>query len=81
MDNIVERKISDFTVKIERTMCIGSKNCVNAAPGLFQLDEESTCSFKEDTSNITGEVIVEGCSVCPVNALHVYDNEGNQIVP
>jgi ferredoxin len=81
MSDIVERKVSGFTVKIERPNCIGSKNCVNAAPKLFELDDEQICSFKENTEDIEQEVIVEACSVCPVSALYVIDQDNNQIVP
>lgn len=81
MSDIVERKVSGFTVKIERPNCIGSKNCVNAAPNLFELDDEQICSFKENNEGIEQEVIVEACSVCPVQALYVIDQDNNQIVP
>jgi len=81
MDDIVERKVSDLLVKIDRPGCIGSKNCINATPDLFELDDEQICSFKENTEGILQENIVEACSVCPVSALFVYDLQGNQLVP
>jgi ferredoxin len=81
MSDIVERKISDLIVKIERPNCIGSKNCINAAPDLFELDDEQICSFKENTEDISQEIIIEACSVCPVGALYVFDEEGKQVVP
>ena len=81
MDDTVERKVSDLLIKIERSTCIGSKNCIKAAPNLFELDDEQICSFKDNTEGIEQELIVEACSVCPVNALFVDDQEGNQMVP
>lgn len=81
MSDIVERKVSGFTVKIERPNCIGSKNCINVAPDLFELDSEQICSFKDKTEGIPQETIVEACSVCPVQALYVIDQDNNQIVP
>ena len=81
MSDIVERKISELIVKIDRPNCIGSKNCINVAPDLFELDENQICTFKENTEGINPEVIVEACSVCPVNALYVNDDDGYQIVP
>jgi len=81
MSNIVERQISNLIVKIERPNCIGSKNCINAAPNLFELDDEQICSFKENTEGIQQEIIIEACSVCPVNALYVRDENNNQLVP
>ena len=81
MNDTVERKVSGFIVKIERPTCIGSKNCIKAAPTLFELDDEQICSFMENTEGISQELIVEACSVCPVNALYVDDKDGTQLVP
>ena len=81
MSDIVERKISDLLVRIERPTCIGSENCIKAAPKLFVLDSERYCSFVESAEETDKEKIIEACSVCPVNALYVYDEKGKQIVP
>ena len=81
MNDTVEKKVSGFIVKIERPTCIGSKNCIKAAPNLFDLDDEQICSFMENTEGIKPEIILEACSVCPVSALYVNDQEGNQLVP
>jgi ferredoxin len=51
------------------------------APEIFELDDENIISFKKDNKEIVRERIVEACSVCPVNALYILDNEGNQLVP
>jgi ferredoxin len=81
MNDIVERKVSDLLIKIDRPTCIGSKNCNNAAPNLFELDDEQICSFKDNTEGIEQEIIIEACSVCPVSALYVIDQNEKQIVP
>jgi ferredoxin len=81
MSDLTERKISGLLVKIDRTTCIASKNCIHAAPELFELDDESICAFKELQEGITKEKIIEACSVCPVNALYVFDESGIQVVP
>jgi ferredoxin len=81
MKDIVERKVTDLLVKIERLSCIGSKNCINVAPNLFELDSDQICAFKNQTEEIEKDIIVEACSVCPVSALFVIDENGKQIVP
>jgi ferredoxin len=81
MSDFVEREISDLIIKIDRTTCIASKNCINAAPKLFELDDDRICSFKEKAEGIPKEVIIEACSVCPVSALQVNDQDGKQLVP
>ena len=81
MSDIVEKNISGLTIKIERMTCIASEDCIAVAPDLFEFDDEQICSFKENTVGIQQDVIIEACSVCPVNALIVYDEEGIQKVP
>ncbi|OGU27205.1 MAG: hypothetical protein A2057_06990 [Ignavibacteria bacterium GWA2_35_9] len=81
MDDFPEREISGLNIKIDRTMCIGSANCIKVAPDVFELDNERICSFKEKTPGVEKEILVESCSVCPVKALYVIDKEGNQIIP
>ncbi len=81
MDDFPERNISGFTIKIDRTTCIGTANCIRVAPDVFELDNGKICSFKVNTPDIEKEILVESCSVCPVNALYVVDKEGDQIVP
>ena len=81
MNRFVERKISGLTIKIDRGSCIASANCINAAPEFFEFDDERICAFKGLTDGIENEKIIEACSVCPVNALYVFDEMGKQIIP
>jgi ferredoxin len=81
MSDTAEKKIAGLLVKIDRTTCIASKNCINSAPEFFELDDERICAFTELKDGISKEKIIEACSVCPVDALYVYNGEGKQIVP
>jgi len=81
MNDFVERKIADLIVKIDRTTCIASQNCIKAAPKLFELDDERICKFLDQVEEKEGDRIIEACSVCPVSALFVYGKDGKQIVP
>jgi ferredoxin len=81
MNDFVERKIIDLNVKIDRTSCIASQNCIKAAPLLFELDNERICKFLDSVEEKDKERIIEACSVCPVSALHVVGKDGKQIVP
>ncbi|MCC7094780.1 MAG: hypothetical protein IT277_11385, partial [Ignavibacteriaceae bacterium] len=44
-------------------------------------DDERICAFKDSTETTPNEEIIEACSVCPVQALYVLDENGKQLVP
>lgn len=81
MSDFVERKFGDLTVRIDRSMCIASANCLVVAPDHLDLDDDSIVRFADDGGEIDRETVIEACQVCPVNALIVLDAEGKQIVP
>lgn len=81
MNDSQEKNISGLIIKIDRTTCIATKNCIKVAPDVFYLDDENISSFVDPIVDIEKERIIEACSVCPVNALYVFDKEGKQIVP
>jgi ferredoxin len=68
-------------VRIDRTLCIGTANCMKVAPEIFEFDAENICAFKESPPEIEHERLVDACTVCPVDALIVIDAEGRQLVP
>ena len=81
MSDTSERNISGLKIKIDRTTCIATANCIKVAPEVFELDEERITSFLNHAEEIEPERLIEACSVCPVNALYVLDKEGKQLVP
>jgi ferredoxin len=81
MEDFVERKFGDLSVRIDRTQCIGTSNCISIAPEVFELDDEGVVSFKEKDTDIRRDRLTEACSVCPVDALFVIDASGKQLVP
>jgi len=81
MSDVIEENISGLTIKIDRTTCIATSNCIKVSPDVFELDEERICSFVTPTNDVEKEIIIEACSVCPVNALYVLTEDGKQLVP
>lgn len=81
MDETREREISGRTVRIDRTLCIGSGNCTNMAPEIFVIRDDNIVDFQEDTPDIEQGRLQEAASLCPVDALIVEDEDGEQIVP
>ncbi|MCS3668197.1 ferredoxin [Salinibacter ruber] len=76
-----EREISGQTVRIDRTLCIGSGNCTNIAPEIYVIREDNIVDFQDETPDIEQGRLEEAAALCPVDALIVEDEEGEQIVP
>jgi ferredoxin len=78
-----ELEINGVTVRIDRTLCIGSGNCTNLAPEIFEIDETNVVDFTDDADDaeIDRDRLEEACSICPVDALIVEDEDGEQVVP
>ena len=81
MNDKSEKNISGLLIRIDRSTCIATSNCIKVAPGVFELDDERICSFVNPSEESEKEILIEACSVCPVNALYVLDKEGKQVVP
>ncbi|WP_103027847.1 ferredoxin [Salinibacter altiplanensis] len=76
-----EREISGQTIRIDRTLCIGSGNCTNIAPEVYVIREDNIVDFQDETPNIDQGRLEEAAALCPVDALIVEDENGEQIVP
>lgn len=81
MADVVERKIGELTVKIDRLLCVGFGDCIDEAPESFVLDEEGIVIFRDDPERAGRERLLRACEACPVDALSVLDGDGHQVVP
>ena len=81
MKDLVERKIGDLTIRIDRTLCVATSACMKVAPEVFEFDDENICAFKSRPPDIERERLIDACDVCPVDALIVIDEGGKQLVP
>ena len=68
-------------VVVDRNICIGAAPCTTVAPDAFELDVEGKAVVKPGWTNVAGKTILEAAQSCPVNAIFVYDENGNQIYP
>lgn len=81
MDAVVERTVGDWTVRIDRLLCVGFGDCIEAAPELFEFDDEGIVVFREPAPGVERERLMNACDICPVDALSVHDAAGEQLVP
>ncbi len=60
---------------VDRALCIGSGDCVDTAPDVFQLDDEDKAVVVDPDGAPTDEVI-DAARNCPVTAIFVQGEEG-----
>ncbi len=80
MADIVERKVGDLTLRIDRDLCVGFEHCTDESPTAFRLGDYDVVEFADPEQEDRSRLITAS-EVCPVDALTVVDSEGNQLVP
>ncbi len=75
-----ERMVGDLRVVIDRTLCVGFGDCVTEADEAFALDEESIAIFR-CPEQVDRDRLLRACDACPVDAITVYDGNGQRLVP
>jgi ferredoxin len=67
-------------VIVDRDLCEGIGNCVAIAPGVFELDEENKV-VATNIESVSEEKIREAAESCPLDAIILQDDDGEQIYP
>lgn len=67
-------------IVVDRDLCIGAAPCVTVAPGVFQLDEENKAIIV-DAKGADDDTILLAAESCPVQAILLYDEDGERIYP
>jgi ferredoxin len=63
-------------VTVDRALCIGSGDCVDTAPDVFQLDDEDK-AVVVDPDGAPVEDIIGAAQNCPVSAIFVIGEDGD----
>jgi len=66
--------------RVDRDVCIGSAVCVATAPDVFELDNEGL-SHVVDQDAGSDELLREAAEGCPVQAIILEDENGEQVYP
>jgi ferredoxin len=70
-----------ITIEVDRELCFGFGDCVDSAPGVFELDGENK-SLVVDPDAQDKDTILVAAQDCPVDAIFIVDEEtGEQLYP
>ncbi|MSR22812.1 MAG: ferredoxin [Gemmatimonadetes bacterium] len=81
MAHFEERRIGTLTFRIDRLICVGFGDCIEASPGAFELDQDGIAVFKEGSSALAEAELIAACKSCPVDAIQVWGPNGEPLVP
>jgi ferredoxin len=81
-DPKVTKTIRKYTMRIDRSICIGAATCVALAPKAWVLDDEAKAIIMESADQESDEALLNAAKGCPVAAITIIDNEtGKQVFP
>ncbi|MBA3262825.1 MAG: ferredoxin [Thermoleophilaceae bacterium] len=63
-------------ITVDRALCIGSGDCVDTAPDVFQLDDEDK-AVVVDADGAPLEDVIAAAGNCPVAAIFVVGEDGD----
>ena len=63
-------------IEVDRALCIGSGDCVETAPDVFELDSEDKARVI-DPDGAPLDQVIEAAGNCPVTAIFVRDESGD----
>jgi ferredoxin len=81
VSDVEERTVGGLRIQIDRQLCVGFGDCVEAAPRAFRLDGENVVVFRPEAEVVPRDRLLAACEACPVDALTVWDGDGSQLVP
>ena len=68
--------MSEVHIRVDRALCIGSGDCVDTAPDVFELDDEDKAVVIDPHGQPLDDVL-EAAGNCPVTAIFVADENGD----
>ena len=68
--------VNRVEVTVDRALCIGSGDCVDTAPDVFQLDDEDK-AVVVDPDGASVDDVIEAARNCPVSAIFVAGEDGD----
>jgi ferredoxin len=71
----------NIRIEIDRHLCFGFGDCVESAPGVFEIDEENIAKVVDEGAQ-QRDTIFAAAGDCPVDAIFIYAaGSGEQLFP
>jgi ferredoxin len=68
--------VNRIEITVDRALCIGSGDCVDTAPDVFQLDDEDK-AIVVDPDGASLDDVIAAAGNCPVAAIFVVGADGD----
>ena len=72
--------IEGLVIEIDRELCYGFGDCVSAQPSVFELDDDDK-AVVIDPNGADRDDLIDAASNCPVNAITIRDQSGEELYP
>ncbi|MCL5103704.1 MAG: ferredoxin [Armatimonadetes bacterium] len=69
-----------YRIVVDRERCQGIGACVGAAPDVFEMDREGK-AIVINAEGADDDTILEAAEACPLEAIKLYNEEGEQVYP
>jgi ferredoxin len=69
-----------YRITVNRELCASNAECVSLAPEVFELDDEDICVVL-DPEGAKDKRILLAARACPVDAITLIDDAGEQVWP
>jgi len=69
-----------YRIVVDRTKCQGIGACVGTAPDVFEIDREGK-AVVIDAEGADDDTILAAAEACPLEAITLFDEEGEQAYP
>ena len=80
MTEIEERVVGDITIRVDRSICVVFAQSVDEAAEAFLLGDDNLVAFGQP-ERVDRGALIAACEACPVGALSVVSESGEQLVP
>jgi ferredoxin len=71
----------NWTIHVDRDLCIGAATCVAIAPLTFVMDDEAKAIILETVDEDSQDTILDAARGCPVAAIIIKNEKGEIVFP